>query len=453
MSRPVLLTLVAAALPIASTGSARALPPCNEADAPVVNTRVIHESINYRGLDHPFVVLVPPGYATSTRRYPVLFLLHGGTGQNHDSWLARGGLLGFTETLPDTQQAIVVMPDGGYRAEYADWDDGVHLFETFQTAVLPAYIDAHYRTLGSRDHRAIAGLSSGAAGALAYAARHPDLFAAAGGFSGAYAAANAEIAPVILLINATATTCDEDYPADAQFGPAGNRLTREVAWRDGSADDLATNLGGVTVFLSSGDGLPCDAQEGEELASGGGTGAIEALLRKETIEFDATLTRAGVAHETRLGCGTHNWAHWSAALRAFWPVMLNAFGTPPPAPFDVRRATPEFSAWGWDFAADPGRAAEFLDVTDASAHGFGITGSGMTTVTTASLFVPDTRVVVSGALERDVTADHEGRIHVVIDPGSPHQIDEYTAPARVLATDPEYFRQQIVTFDAVPAVR
>src|SRR5205823_5770656 len=49
--------------------------------------------------------------------------------------------------------------------------------------VIPA-IDRRFRTLANRAHRAIAGFSMGGYGAVALAARHPDLFAAVGGFSG-----------------------------------------------------------------------------------------------------------------------------------------------------------------------------------------------------------------------------------------------------------------------------
>jgi S-formylglutathione hydrolase FrmB len=53
---------------------------------------------------------------------------------------------------------------------------------------LVPWIDATYRTIAARRGRAIAGVSMGGYGALSYAARHPDTFAAAASFSGALGA-------------------------------------------------------------------------------------------------------------------------------------------------------------------------------------------------------------------------------------------------------------------------
>src|SRR5438128_1855963 len=58
-------------------------------------------------------------------------------------------------------------------------------WETYHMRELIPWIDSHYPTVADRSGRAIAGLSMGGFGAMTYAAKHPDLFAAAGSFSGA----------------------------------------------------------------------------------------------------------------------------------------------------------------------------------------------------------------------------------------------------------------------------
>jgi S-formylglutathione hydrolase FrmB len=122
-----------------------------------------------------FGLLLPPDYETSARRYPVVYLLHG-SGQQHATW-------GRAALLDHTTGAIVVMPDMD-RTRYV-LSDGVvdpHV-ETFITRELIDHIDATYRTLPSRESRAIAGLSIGGLGAMLLGLRHPDRFGAIGSFS------------------------------------------------------------------------------------------------------------------------------------------------------------------------------------------------------------------------------------------------------------------------------
>src|SRR5207244_819175 len=58
-------------------------------------------------------------------------------------------------------------------------------WETFHVSELVSFVDGQYRTVRSRGGRLVAGLSMGGFGSMIYAARHPDLFVAAGSFSGA----------------------------------------------------------------------------------------------------------------------------------------------------------------------------------------------------------------------------------------------------------------------------
>jgi len=99
-------------------------------------------------------------------------------------------------------------------------------WERYHVAQLIPWIDSHFRTLAVRGERAVTGLSMGGFGAMSYAARHPDLFAAAASFSGAVDINKAPIPEVT---------------PDAAFGPRG---TQDVRWRAHNPWDLAANLRG-----------------------------------------------------------------------------------------------------------------------------------------------------------------------------------------------------------------
>lgn len=159
------------------------------------------------GVDKNYVVYLPAGYASRPDvRYPVFYYLHGLTG-NETNWVKGGALDAAADAIG--LAAIVVMPDGddGFYTDAAtnyDYDacmkDGTGLFipgqprketcvrkrnyETYIVKDLLSEIDTHYRTIATREGRAIAGLSMGGFGALELSMRHPDLFAAAASHSG-----------------------------------------------------------------------------------------------------------------------------------------------------------------------------------------------------------------------------------------------------------------------------
>jgi endo-1,4-beta-xylanase len=120
-------------------------------------------------------ILLPPGYATSERRYPVLYLLHGANG-NENRFVPLAPII--TRAISDgaVPPLIVVFVNGGARTFYADSPNGLYPAETVVIRELVPHIDATYRTMSDRPHRAISGSSMGGFGALALAMRHADLF-------------------------------------------------------------------------------------------------------------------------------------------------------------------------------------------------------------------------------------------------------------------------------------
>jgi enterochelin esterase-like enzyme len=131
-------------------------------------------------------VYCPPGYdADPQRRYPVLYLQHG-AGEDERGWATQGRANFILDNLLATGKAkpMLVVMDQGYAAKAGAKTPASAFEEVVLTDLVPG-IDAAFRTLADRDHRAIAGLSMGAGQALQIGLTHTDAFAYVGAFSGA----------------------------------------------------------------------------------------------------------------------------------------------------------------------------------------------------------------------------------------------------------------------------
>jgi S-formylglutathione hydrolase FrmB len=399
----------------------------------------------------PMLVLVPADYDESTRCYPVVYLLQGGINR-FDCFLGETDLIAFTASQPVNRQAIVVMPDVLSGPAWAGVG-GRPSAEAFFTETLIPYVDSHYRTLAGRASRAIAGFSAGGLGALNLAGRRPDLFAAVASLS-AVAEVN-ELDPFVegLALGASVLLSVEFGAPVDPFGEFGNPATAPMGWHSVNPVDMAVNYGGVAIHLFVGDGTPCDAQDLEPdpiltfwpLL----LWTVEGSLRQEAQHLADALQSAGVPHVfDAYGCGVHGYRYVERDIHTWWDPMFAAFGSALPASFDYRSADPAFALWGWTFEVDRNRAAEFLDVANASRTGVGLTGSGVTTVTTASYFAPAEVVGLSGAVEPSAVADAAGRITLTVDLGPPHQDQQYTAMQRLAeAAGGGYFTTRTVGFE------
>lgn len=140
------------------------------------------------------LVYTPPDYDSDPkRRYPVLYLQHGG-GEDETGWSRQGHVNFILDNLIAAGKArpmIVVMEKGyatragGAAAEPGRGRGDFSVFEKVVLEELVPLVDATYRTIPHRDQRAIAGLSMGAAQALRIGLTHLDTFSAIGAFSGA----------------------------------------------------------------------------------------------------------------------------------------------------------------------------------------------------------------------------------------------------------------------------
>jgi len=149
------------------------------AKAAQVDTIAIYSKAMHKSLK--CVVVTPDSYKDKHDHYPVVYILHGYSGNYADYVKKIPGLA----AAADTYQLIMVFPDGGFSSWYLDspLDSSVR-FETYVGKEIPSFIDQHYRTKTDRQHRAITGLSMGGHGALYLAIRHQETFGAAGSMSG-----------------------------------------------------------------------------------------------------------------------------------------------------------------------------------------------------------------------------------------------------------------------------
>jgi enterochelin esterase family protein len=151
------------------------------------------------------LVYLPPNYDTQTaKRYPVLYLQHGG-GEDETGWIRQGNANFILDNLiaaGSAKQMIIVMAYGyarragqpppdltgkpfGSPEMLKAMQDMSTTFEDDVVQVLIPYIDSTFRTLSDRDHRAMAGLSMGGMQTFQITLNHLELFSYIGGFSGA----------------------------------------------------------------------------------------------------------------------------------------------------------------------------------------------------------------------------------------------------------------------------
>jgi S-formylglutathione hydrolase FrmB len=145
-------------------------------------------SVALGGSIHALVVL-PEGYATSGKRYPVVYFLHG-LPAGPSSYLGSAWL---AEVAARAGPSIIVEPqgarDGDSDAEYLDWGTNRN-WSTYVTQELPRYIDSHFRTIRSRSGRAIVGISAGGYGAAMLGLNDLDEFSVIESWSGYFHATN-----------------------------------------------------------------------------------------------------------------------------------------------------------------------------------------------------------------------------------------------------------------------
>ena len=130
--------------------------------------------------DRDVFVFLPPSYAKEkSRRYPVVYALHGyfiGAEQwSHEIHVPQTIEGAFAQ---GAQEMIVVLPDSKTLHNGSMYSSSVTTgdFELFIARDLVAYIDAHYRTIPGRQSRGLVGHSMGGYGATRIGMKHSDVF-------------------------------------------------------------------------------------------------------------------------------------------------------------------------------------------------------------------------------------------------------------------------------------
>lgn len=318
-----------------------ACAPAGAAELVAIDTPSRHVDparVDFNGADHPRVlranVLLPDGYDGS-RRFPVLYLLHG-LGDSYATWASDSGRVA---ELARGLGAIVVMPEAA-RGFYSSWWNGGRRgdpgWERFYLDELVPLVERRFRVLPGRRWHAIAGLSMGGMGATFLASQLPGYFGSAATFSGFVAHQRPEIPAGLRAYGGV------DY--ERIFGPVdGFYATGHNPAR------LTDNLRATRLFVTVGDGTAAPGVPSSPAAVAGG-GVAEAELRVQNDDFVASARRSGVAVEYRPKQGVHDWPYWRAALRD--AIAWDLFAAVPEAPSEwtYRTVAQTGEAWGLRFA-------------------------------------------------------------------------------------------------------
>jgi enterochelin esterase-like enzyme len=236
-------------------------------------------------MERKYALYLPPDYETSSRTYPVLYLLHGG-GDDQTGWIQFGEVLHIADKAIREGKAtpmIIVMPDANTtRRGYANNATATWLYEDFFFKELMPFVEKKYRIRTEKRFRAVAGLSMGGGGTFTYALHHPELFSSACPLSAATGPLNLDAAKTnVRRIDSTATDLQiEAFFNDQNVVSLVNKLSDEqkkaVRWYIDCGDD---------DFLYEGNSL------------------VHIAMRKREIP-----------HEFRIRNGGHNWTYWREAL-------------------------------------------------------------------------------------------------------------------------------------------
>ncbi|MPR32583.1 alpha/beta hydrolase [Salmonirosea aquatica] len=247
-------------------------------------------------------VVLPDNYQKLNQAFPVLYLLHGGSGGFRD-WLTKVPDKTLLHRLADQYNLIIVTPDGDPTSYYFDSPlIKTSQFETFIVKELMDKIDSSYRTVKDKKGRLIAGLSMGGHGAMYIASRHPELYAAAGSMSG------------VMDIN-TAT-----WKVPAEFAKS---RAENFAKLLGPPQTGATPYPGYTMVTLAdrlkSNGLPLIFDIG-----------VDDFLIDTNRDLHHQLVENKTPHDYTERPGGHSWEYWENALPyqlLFFHKVLKANGT------------------------------------------------------------------------------------------------------------------------------
>jgi enterochelin esterase-like enzyme len=231
------------------------------------------------GMTRRMFVYTPYGYEKGTTKYPVLYLLHGGGG-DEDQWTNLGRTCQILDNLIEKKLALpmlVVMPNGNPTQAASRTQmipekvvdrtapNFANLYVTSIVKDIVPYIEKNFRVIAKPASRAISGLSMGAGHTISCTNLYPGFFS--------------YICP---LSNGIRLTAENTAKYDSDF--------------------KALKKAGYKLYF---------------LACGGADGL---LTSAQTL--DATLTRNGLEHTFLISTGGHTWANWRIYLNTFAPQLF-----------------------------------------------------------------------------------------------------------------------------------
>lgn len=241
----------------------------------------------------PYCVMLPPGYTqAAARRFPVVYYLHG-LGDNEQSLANLGGWPIYDRLIRDKQigEFVLVAPDG-FQSFYLNSRGGQFRYEDFFLHEFMPAMERKYRIGTTRAQRGIMGVSMGGYGALHYAFKYPEMFAAV---SAGMPALIEHLSPEFSLPwQRTLMSAIFGDPPDLAFYEANSpfHLARTAP--------LAA-LKRMTIYFD------CGAQDRYGFNTG-------------TLAMDKLLTQRGIPHQVHIDPGGHDWhfalEHFAAQLEA-----------------------------------------------------------------------------------------------------------------------------------------
>jgi S-formylglutathione hydrolase FrmB len=256
-----------------------------------IQSKVLGAAVDYN-------VYLPDGYGEEARSYPVVYLLHG-LSDDYTAWAEKGGLQVVADELIRSGEAVpmvIVMPNAGGQDIHTVWNGyfnmpGWSYEDFFFGEFLPA-VEKQYNCGGSKDRRAIMGLSMGGGGSVVYSQRHPDLF------SSCYA-----MSP--WLDNQSNEVSDGTDTRD-KFYLVCEAVKKHsaVAFLDRADEDTLAKLRTVAWFVDCGD---------------------DDFILQLSLAFHLKMKQVGVHNELRVRDGVHNWEYWHLALRTSLPFASRNF--------------------------------------------------------------------------------------------------------------------------------
>ncbi|GAB1453960.1 alpha/beta hydrolase-fold protein [Draconibacterium sp.] len=248
-------------------------------------------------MERKYAIYLPPGYETSERSYPVLYLLHGG-GDDQTGWVQFGEVQHITDKAIADGSAtamIIVMPDAntGQRG-YSNDVNGDWRYEDFFFEEFIPFVEKTYRIRAEKRYRAVAGLSMGGGGTFYFALHHPELFSSACPLSASVGPLNPgdmdNYMKMRKMSDASKEKIDAWYAKYSVLEMVKNMpddKKKAVRWFIDCGDD---------DFLYEGNAL------------------IHIEMRKKEIP-----------HEYRVRNGSHSWTYWRESLPVVLGFISDAF--------------------------------------------------------------------------------------------------------------------------------